>query len=103
MQVLWWNVKASPPWLLATQYLLLTSYGTAAACSFLLRSQVLSIMSGLTYLEALQLQQAGGRPGTPAVQLRPPIERIRDLFGDGHPMLWLLPRWHEPTRTQKYA
>ncbi len=90
-QVLWWDLKVSPPWLMAVQYLLSVSGGVVCAGGFLLIQQLMSVAVGVTRVEALKMKS-----GCAPQQRQPPLERLRAVFGSGHPATWLLPAWDVP-------
>ena len=89
--MLWWDLKVSPPWLMAVQYLLSVSSGVVCLGSFTLIQQLLSVAVGLTRVEALKMMSGCAPP-----QRQPPLERLRALFGTGHPATWILPAWDVP-------
>lgn len=97
----WWRgVETLPAWLLGAQYLFCTSCGAVIGCSYLLMQQALSILTGITYVESLQLQKMQTVYG-PKTLHRPTMKRLRLVFGDGHALLWLLPRWHDTSSSRK--
>ena len=89
--MLWWDLNVCPPWLMAVQYLLSISAGVVYMGSFTLIQQLLSVAVGLTRVEALKMMSGCAPP-----QRQPPRERLRAVFGTGHPATWILPAWDVP-------
>ena len=50
--------QVSPPWLSATLYLLMSSTSVIIAAGMLFQQQLVWVLTGITYLDALKMQRA---------------------------------------------
>ena len=94
-------VKVSPPWLVASLYLLCSAASLAMVAGMLLQQQLLFVLTGISAVDALKMQKgtAGARPS----RRRTVGERIGRIFGDTRAWTWLMPVWnaHLPRRSCK--
>ena len=102
LRSLWWRrailvwfvvLQKAPAWLSASLYLLVASLGLALGLGILMQRQVISLLRGISYIDALKLRTQGHTPS----MVNDRMVSLRKVFGSRHPFLWLLPAWKNPS------
>ncbi|GMH36353.1 hypothetical protein BSKO_04221 [Bryopsis sp. KO-2023] len=95
MGLMFVDLTTAPGWFLAAGYIFMVSIGTFLGMGVLFHSQMMQVLSGRSYISSLK--------GVAADEKGSRMVRLSKVFGNGHPITWLLPRWSDPRERQDAA
>lgn len=82
------TTAVAPGWLQAAILLLTTSCAAIVGVVPLLKSQCSLVLRGQTYIDSLKSPQLNS-----SLQHYERLARLQTVFGPGHPVTWMMPRW----------
>ena len=82
----------APTWLSTALYLLVVSVSLALGLGILLARQLVFLLRGISYVDALKMRTQGATPSLPS----DPSANLRRVFGSKYVLAWPLPAWNNP-------